>query len=469
MKQIHQGTAGVLQEKAGAILASFAEASIASHGDFSQVEQAAHTAILKLRGVMLSAGLTFSSDESRQTYHCPTCKAALHGWVLEPRRVVTSEGEATYRPVRYRCGRCQQDHYPLEEANGLSGSQFTTGAQGLIGEAAAQTAFGHVSRWLLSERALPVSAKEVDRTARDVSEWRAQEEELLCQAVFGEEAARQRADGCDPLAATAQLGIFGGWSERSVGLMSVDGAMVRSPEKAEDGGLAWFEHRAGVIAPARDEDPGEKTYIAGVCAPDELFDLMSAVMRKGAQSGRPLVFVADGSKWIWDRVRLYFPTAVQVLDVYHAAEHVASGAYALWGEGSEETLEWRKRAREMLIEPAGPQRILRVLLKGLKEPNSVADAEALRREIAYLFGHRHRMKYHALKQQDLPIGSGAMESAIKQLNVQRLKLPGMKWTREGADAILRLRAAHLSGTFAQTVKRRHDALQAKLQRYTMTA
>jgi hypothetical protein len=357
----------------------------------------------------------------------------------------------------------------LEEANGLSGSQFTTGAQGLIGEAAAQTAFGHVSRWLLSERALPVSAKEVDRTARDVSEWRAQEEAQLKRAVFGEEAACQRAAGSDPLEAAPALGVFAGWKEQDPAQISVDGAMVRSPEKAEDGGLAWFEHRAGVIAPARDEDPGETVYVSGVCSPDDLFDLLAAGWRKGGHSTRPAVFVADGSKWIWDRARLYFPAAIPVLDIYHAGEHVASAGNALWGEGTEEAVKWRRRAREMLLEPGGPARIMRKLLSALKQPKNVADPAVLRSEVGYLFGHRHRMKYYMLKKRGLPVGSGAMESAIKQLNTQRLRLPGMKWTREGADAILRLRAAHLSGAFSQIVQRRHAKRMEQAQRYILDA
>lgn len=465
MKVIHRETVSLLHQQASEILESFAEAAVQSSGDFGKVEEAAHVAFIELRNVLMSAGLTLSSEESHRTHHCPCCNEALHGWALPVRRVVTSEGEAAYRPFRYRCLACGDDHYPLEEANGLSGSQFTTGAKGLISEAAAQTPFGHVTRWLLAERGIPVSAKEVDRTAREVACWRAQEEERLKAAVFGEEAAHLRAEGEDPLNVVPALHKFSEWTEKSPAQISVDGAMIRSPKKGADGSLEWFEHRAGLIAPARRKDPGKTAYVGAVCSADELFDCLAATWRKGGHSQRMSVFVADGAKWIWDRVGLYFPDALQVLDVYHAAEHVASAANACWGEGTKEALDWRKRARGMLMEPGGPDAILRTLLSALKKPEQVADIKALTREVRYLFGHRHRMHYHALKQQDLPIGSGAMESAIKQLNTQRLKQPGMKWTREGADAVLRIRAAHLSGSFQQTVQRRHATLRAAAQRY----
>jgi len=465
MQTIHREACSVLQQQAAEILGGFSQAAVASCGDFGMVEEAAHAALLKLRFVVMSAGLALSSQSSRRTYQCPACGKALHGWGLAERRVVTAEGEATYRPVRCRCLGCAQDYYPLEEANGLSGSQFTTGAKALIGKAGAQSPYAHVSEWLLEERGLPVSAKEVDRTVREVSSWRRQEEDRLRGALFGEEAAHLRAAGEDPLEAAAPLFEFGQWEAHAPAKISVDGAMVRSCVKGADGNLEWFEHRAGMIAPAGEEASGQAAYVGGVCSPDALFDLLAAAWRKGGHLQRPSLFVADGARWIWERAALYFPEAVQVLDIYHAGEHVASAANACWGEGSAEALKWRRAAREMLLLPEGPRDILRTLMRALKKPEHVADATQLRKELRYLYQHRHRMRYHALKQQGLPVGSGAMESAIKQLSVQRLRQPGMKWTREGADAVLRIRAAHLSGAFNQTVQRQHDALKQAAQRY----
>lgn len=465
MQTIHREALSVLQQQSAEILEGFTQASVMSCGDFGKVEEAAHAALLKLRYFVMSAGLALSSQSSRRTYHCPICGKALHGWNLVDRRVVTAEGEAMYRPVRCRCVACAQDYYPLEEANGLCGSQFTTGAKALIGKAGSQTPYAHVSEWLSEERGLPVSAKEVDRTVREVSSWRVEEEDRLKGALFGEEAAHLRAAGEDPLEAVAPLCEFEQWEAQAPATISVDGAMVRSCVKGADGNLEWFEHRAGIIAPAGEKAPGQAAYVGGVCSADALFDLLAATWRKGGHVDRTCVFVADGALWIWDRVGLYFPEAIQVLDIYHAGEHVASAANACWGEKSAQSQSWRRQAREMLLETEGPRVILRTLIAALKMPEQVADPAQLRKEFRYLYHHRHRMRYRALKQQDLPVGSGAMESAIKQLSVQRLRQPGMKWTREGADAVLRIRAAHLSGTFDQTVQRRHEKLKRAAQRY----
>lgn len=458
MQPIRGQARAILHEEAQAILTTFAEAAFGSNGDFSVVEGALHTALLQIRKACMGAGLILSCEGSRRTYLCPTCGEALHAWLLGERCVVTAEGEARYHPTRYRCLTCARDHYPLEEANGLAGSQFTTGAKALIADAAAASAYSHVSEWLLSERGVPVSPKEVDRTVREVSDWRKDEEKQLTEAVYGDEAAQMRASGADPLGAAPRLHEFAGWNKECAALISVDGAMVRSCHKGTDGALEWFEHRAGVIAPAHEDSRGDTVYAAGVCSPDALFDGLGARWRQSGNTERTCVFVADGARWIWERVRLYFPQAVEVLDIYHAAEHVASAANACWGEGSARAQSWRSQAREVLLRPGGASAVIRQFISALRQPGQVVDPEDLKKELRYLLGHRHRMRYAKLKERGLPVGSGAMESAIKQLSTYRLKQPGMKWTKAGADAVLRVRAARLSGSLRHTVSRKHAGM-----------
>ena len=74
--------------------------------------------------------------------------------------------------------------------------------------------------------------------------------------------------------------------------------------------------------------------------------------------------------------------------------------------------------------------------------------------------------YERLKRQGLPIGSGAMESGIKQLSTKRLRQLGMKWSKRGAHDMLSLRAAHLSGELTNTVRRKNNALHAAAARFT---
>jgi len=133
--------------------------------------------------------------------------------------------------------------------------------------------------------------------------------------------------------------------------MSVDGAKVRS-DAAGPNGPTWFDILSGVLT-----IPGvgmPKAQIAGDISPDALFEGMRSIWRQSPGKDLPLVFVADGAEWIWNRIGFYFPKAIQVLDIYHASEHVASGGRAAWSDQSSLALHWAATGIEMLLEK-GPR------------------------------------------------------------------------------------------------------------------
>jgi hypothetical protein len=444
------------------VVSDFMEASENAAGDFALVEQAIEFAFRRMRGLFVTAGLTVASEEL-PTFHCPSCSKQLSPWQRGPRRVVTAQGEGTYPSVRYRCNDCAQDHYPLEKANGLDGDQYTTGAKAVIAEAAADLPFAHVAEHLGQSRGIGVSAKEVDRTAREVASWRAEEEEELVGAVFGDRACQARLQDIDPLVSTPNLYPMEGWGPDTPALISVDGALVRSSTKGPSG-LEWFECRAGIISPIGPDDRAGKAYLGGIMRADDIFDLLAAAWRRGDNAKRLCVFVADGAQWIWNRVPYHFPGAIEVLDFYHACEHVDSAANAIWGEGNTKVKEWKSHARKTLLKPGGQYKILRELADAIRAKDALNDAE-LQKEFRYLYGHRHRMRYAALEARGLPIGSGEMESSIKQTSVRRLRQAGMKWTRKGAHAIMQLRCATLTGTLTGTTNRKHQSLQETMKSY----
>ena len=246
------------------------------------------------------------------------------------------------------------------------------------------------------------------------------------------------------------------------------GPMVRSPEMGPKG-LEWFECRAGVIAPVGDDAhnaAADKAYVAGVCSPDSIFDVLAATWLRGGLANSECGFAADGAIWIWGRVKLYFPNALQILDIYHAGEHVGSAAAAWQGDGSNLAQELKARARSMLLEPGGQRTILRILLSALRDPKSVVDIAELKKEIRYIYGNRHRMNYAAYQAAGWPIGSGQMESSIKQLSTNRLCCGGMKWSKEGAKrGIVRPRRTPQRRACAETGKRQHLTLIQAAKRY----
>jgi len=462
MQSVRPDRAKVLLRRLCQILVDFVQASEGAGVDFGAVEEATAVALDRIRRLLVTAGLTAAVEEAG-AFHCPDCMRELSPWKLGPRTIATAQGDGSYPAVRYRCNACRKDHYPVEVANGLEGDRFTTGAKAVIAESAADLAFAHVSTKLAQSRALSVSAKEVDRTAREVAGWRAEEEKALVDAAFGDRACRARVEGIDPLESTPNLYPMQGWKPDTPALISVDAGKVRSPVKGPEG-LLWFECRAGIIAPADGNRTGSKTCVGGIHSPDELFDRLAAAWRRGDNAHRLCIFSADFGNWIWNRARFYFPNAIQVLDIYHAGEHVSSAGNAYWGRDSDCAKAWKSRCRERLMQKGGPRTLLHTLMRMLRAGNA-ADPEELRKEFRYLYQNRHRMPYFEHHEKGLPVGSGAMESTIKQACISRVRQAGMKWTRNGAHAVLGLRCAKLSGTLIQTTDRKHKSLQNKLLGY----
>jgi hypothetical protein len=168
----------------------------------------------------------------------------------------------------------------------------------------------------------------------------------------------------------------------------------------------------------------------------------------GALSQRPdlrVVKVADGTADNWTYLRETLPVGEEVLDFYHAIDHLSDALAAAYGEG---TLTYQARLatlREVLRE--APQGVDRVIAALCRLRSRYPRRQAIHKTLAYFREHRHRMRYSALRAQRLPIGSGVVEAACKTLVTQRLKRSGMRWRVPGGQAILTLRALCQSARF----------------------
>jgi hypothetical protein len=212
----------------------------------------------------------------------------------------------------------------------------------------------------------------------------------------------------------------------------------------------YREARCGVIYepewnPARTpaaEAELRKEYL-GTLTEREQF--MEAVCRR-VELRRPdptqaVAALGDGAAWIWDGYAAHLPQRVEILDFYHALEHVGVAAAAMHGEGSAEAAAWRKRMKKNLLR-YGPGTLLHALRKW--QPTTEAAAEVRRQELGYFQRNAHRMHYPTYRKQGLPIGSGAVEGACKHLVADRFKGAGMRWNPATAEPVLHLRAALLT-------------------------
>lgn len=168
----------------------------------------------------------------------------------------------------------------------------------------------------------------------------------------------------------------------------------------------------------------------------------------GALSQRPdlrVVKVADGATDNWNYLGETLPFGEEVLDFYHAAEHLGDALGAAYGEGTPQYQERFKTLREVLRDaPEGVDTVVGALCRlRTRYPRR----QALHKALSYFREHRHRMRYGALRAENLPIGSGVVEAACKTLVSQRLKRSGMRWRMAGGQAILTFRALCQSERF----------------------
>lgn len=159
------------------------------------------------------------------------------------------------------------------------------------------------------------------------------------------------------------------------------------------------------------------------------------------------VVLSDGATWNWQLIAAQYPDAMGILDFWHAAQHLAEAADAVFGSTpSVEKTAWFERWRTTLRdEPNGVAGVIRTLIY---YRNSATLSAAMRKVVAthlhYFRQHAEHMQYAAYTAAGLPIGSGVTEAGCKELLKARFCRSGMRWKRETGDTILQLRALRLS-------------------------
>lgn len=226
---------------------------------------------------------------------------------------------------------------------------------------------------------------------------------------------------------------------------------------------SWREAGVGTISIYGSGDGGDiaperlaTRYFARMPEPgmDTLFDQQSWAVRELSQerSFREVVVICDGKPSLWktvDQIPLY-ARATQILDFFHAAEHLSRAAEAIFGKKNEKANRWYSKYRARLLEDEGglesalrSLRYYRRPLRSGSERRKVVD-----RVLRYFGRNRDRMAYAEFRARGLPVGSGVVEAACKTIVGARLKRSGMRWTDEGGQHVLNLRTRARSGEWS---------------------
>ena len=222
----------------------------------------------------------------------------------------------------------------------------------------------------------------------------------------------------------------------------------------------WKEVKIGVVfdiavSPTKEEKTGEmvdlahaidNSYVAHLGGPEVLGEkTWTEARRRGWEQAQDTMVVGDGAPWIWNQAALHFGQSHQVVDWYHAKDHLLAAARLLKPDGASAYARW-VNSRETLLYQGHADKIADELEKTAGKGG--AHAEHLLSEATYFRTNHKRMNYIELREEEWPIGSGMVESGAKQFKA-RFSGPGMRWSRSGAENLLPIRAAVLSGRFDQ--------------------
>ena len=427
--------------------------------------------------------------------------------LVDPKRKRDLDGlVGDYRLLRpyYACDRCeQQTSAPLDERLGIGSGKLSPGLGRVAARLGIEESFVEDSSLLEEVLGVRVADEPIRRITEGIGAVaEAEEQAAIALAKAGKDPVG--ADRVQPSEALVvqvdgvKVRLIDDWHEAKVGLVASLG-----PELVVDKKTGRTHLRL--------EAPD---YFAGLEAGEEFWwRAYVAACRRGLGSSQVklIELLGDGSDWIWRHGRSFLDVAeargaaaveiIEVLDICHANEHLWKVGNVVFGIGTAAAAAWVEPLKKKLVEE-GPGPILEALgelakrvptkdkpeaeqqgkgeddkrkeraddankgrnkrkgegKKQRKDKDEELDpAEEVRKAIAYFTEHSARMDYPGFLARNLPIGSGAVESTCKE----REKGAGMRWTREGAQAVATLRAVQRSGrwqSFWQTRPQRRRPL-----------
>ncbi len=364
--------------------------------------------------------------------------------------VDTALGPVTLTRAWYHCGACGHGFAPRDGELGVAGQTMSPGLAKMTDRAAAAVPFVPAARLVGELAGIQLTAKRLGRHAEADGQAAAAVTEARAAAI----TARQVL----PLPPAAPLPDMLYVAVDGTGVPMVTAETEGRPGKGEDGKAHTREVKLCCVftqttldeqgRPVR--DPASSSYLA-TFAPAAPFGTLMAgeALRRGAGAVRQLVVLGDGAVWIWNLAGRHFPEATQVVDLYHAREHLHELARFLefiLGNHKQDWLQQRLAELDNGDIPA-------ICTAARAFPLTGRKADSLETALGYFEHNAHRMHYAHFKSLGMFAGSGAVEAGCKSIVGQRLKLSGMRWTQPGATGILTLRCLQASDRWEEILTR----------------
>jgi len=371
------------------------------------------------------------------------CECGQQAWHHDRRskRLLTALGPAEFARGYYVCPFCGRGQSPRDRELDVEGSEFSPGVRRMMAAVGAETSFEQGREQLELLAGLEVPTKAVERQA---------------EAIGADiEASQQKAIRCAKQLDLPEI------CAPAVPLLYIemDGTGVPVTKKEREGRVGKKEGqpartrevKLGCVftQTATDKegrpirDPESTSYVAAIETAEEFgLRLYTEAWRRGWSRAQKKVMIGDGAVWIWNLADQHFHGAIQIVDLYHARQHLCELAAKLFPNHERERRLWIARCLKQL--DGGKIEAVVKIVRELR-PHSPELAKLVSNEADYFQRNAERMRYPAFRAQGLFVGSGVVEAGCKAVIGSRLKRSGMFWTVRGANAIISLRCCRLSG------------------------
>jgi len=412
--------------------------------DLESIEMAVRSALHQAGADALSQLLQLDAPAPERRKVPCACGGQAHYRELRSKTILTAVGEVTVTRPYYLCSHCQQGQFPADRELDIENAEQSPGVrrmQALVGQ---QAPFDHGREQIELLAGLKVTAKAVERTA---------------EAIGGDIARREQ----QQMQCAVQLDLPA-ILEESVPILYVqmDGTGVPVVKKETAGRQGKHDGQPAHTREAKlgcvftqtrwDQegyairDPHSTTYTGAIETAEEFGQrLYIEAWKRGWSRAAKKVVLGDGAEWIWNLAQQHFPGAIQIVDLYHARQHLWDLARQLHPQEKTPRNRWIGLHQKRWLDKGKIEKLVQALRSIPTADVELADK--IRIEADYFATNAHRMRYPKFRKQHLFVGSGVIEAGCKTVIAQRLKQSGMFWTVRGANAIIALRCTHLNNRF----------------------
>lgn len=346
------------------------------------------------------------------------------------KQVVTLTGEVKLTRPYYYHAKCHGHAIPVDEQLGLGASSLSLGLQEALCLTSAHLPFEAAVELVERLSGVAVAPTTAQQVAETVGAEIAQLQQAECEAAW----AGQLPSGPAQVPERLYVSMDGintpmqdGWHELKVGTCY---EVKRQPPSAEyPEGQLRAVNASYIATQAEAKDFGKRLWVEAA--------------KRGVEKTDQVVILGDGASWIWNIADSQFGAyqPIEIVDWYHASQHVWAAGNALYGEGNDETKHWVKGRLDELWADQLDTMLAAFDAAAQFRPTA---RNALAEQRAYFETNRQRMRYAHFRAEGYQIGSGPVESACKRVVALRLKQAGMRWSAAGAKAMVHLRALVLS-------------------------